>query len=309
MNSPIFQGALDHTYEWIDHWAKMPEGKRFGYTHSICEVEDGRIFIHNASEDAVAIFDPNGEFLDSWGSEYASGAHGMQWNKEDGQEFLYLAVTNQHFVAKTTLDGEVIFKLDYPKESGLYASAEEYVPTNIAISPNGDFYVADGYGLNYVHQYSADAEYIQSWGGQGSDPGQLDCPHGIWIDTRGDDAEIVVADRKNVRLQYFTLDGEHKRFVNAGFLHPDHFDQRGSDLLVPDLFGRVTILNADNEVILHLGENPGVENTEGYPNLPHTDRIPGQFISPHGACWDRAGNIFVVEWIEDGRVTKLQRTS
>ena len=97
--------------------------------------------------------------------------------------------------------------------------------------------------------------------------------------------------------------------MNDGFLHPDHFDQRGTDLLVPDLFGRVSILDAQNEVVCHLGENPGIEKTDGYPNLPHADRIPGKFISPHDACWDRAGNIFVVEWIEDGRVTKLKRCS
>lgn len=79
--------------------------------------------------------------------------------------------------------------------------------------------------------------------------------------------------------------------------------------LIPDLFGRITILNAENEVVTHLGENPGIEKTESYPNLPHAERIPGKFISPHDACWDRAGNSFVVEWIEDGRVTKLQKTS
>ena len=80
-------------------------------------------------------------------------------------------------------------------------------------------------------------------------------------------------------------------------------------MLVPDLFGRVTILDGNNEVITQLGENPNVNKTEGYPNLPHEDRHAGKFISPHGACWDRAGNIFVAEWINDGRVTKLRRVS
>ena len=59
----------------------------------------------------------------------------MQLNVEDGVEYLYLAVTSQHFIVKTTLDGEVIFKLGYPEQSGLYMTPEEYVPTNIAIAP------------------------------------------------------------------------------------------------------------------------------------------------------------------------------
>ena len=307
MSDTHIQGTGDHRYEWIDQWAQMPQGKSFGDTHAVCEVADGRIFIHNASVDSIAIFSPEGQFLDSWGAEYAQGAHGMQLNVEDGQEFLYLAVTSQHFIVKTTLDGEVVFKLGYPEASGLYESEGQYVPTNIAIAPNGDFYVADGYGLSYIHHYSPQGDYLKSWGGKADGPGQLNCPHGIYCDMRSTPPQLVVADRKNLRLQYFSLDGEHLRFINDGFLHPDHFDQQGKDLLVPDLFGRVTILDADNKVITHLFENPGVQNTPGYPDLPHADRMPGKFISPHGACWDRAGNIFVVEWIPDGRVTKLQR--
>ncbi|GMW00728.1 MAG: hypothetical protein AMXMBFR84_18650 [Candidatus Hydrogenedentota bacterium] len=302
-------GSGEYTYEWIDNWAKLPETKKFGNTHAVCEVADGRIFVHNQSEDSVAIFDPDGNFMSSWGPEYAGGAHGMQLSKEGNEEFLYLATTGLRTVVKTTLTGEKVFELRYPKESGVYETEEKYSPTNIAIAPNGDFYVADGYGQSYIHHYNAKGEYIRSWGGKGSEPGQMSCPHGIWIDTRGAEPEIVVADRSNIRLQYFSLDGKHLRFVNDGFLHPCHFDQRGTDLLVPDLHGRVTLIDKDNKVIVQLGENPGVNKVQGYPNLPHEQRMPGKFISPHGACFDKAGNIFVAEWIPDGRVTKLRKVS
>ena len=33
------------------------------------------------------------------------------------------------------------------------------------------------------------------------------------------------------------------------------------------------------------------------------------FISPHSACWDKDGNIYVVEWVNDGRITKLRHIS
>ncbi len=302
-------GAGEHLYEWVDNWAKLPEGKQFGYTHAVLEDKQGRILVHNQGPDSVAVFDPDGKFITSWGPEYAAGAHGMQLRVEDGVEYLYLAPTGLHKVMKTTIDGELVFTLEYPKESGAYEKVEQYVPTNIAFGPNGDFYVADGYGQSWIHQYTIKGEYIRSWGGKGSEPGQMSCPHGIWLDTRGEAPLLVVADRSNVRLQYFTLDGKHVKFVTDKFLHPCHFDQRGTDLLVPDLFGRVTILDKNNDVITHLGATPDVNKTKGYPNLPHEQRIPGQFISPHGATWDRAGNIFVAEWINDGRVTKLRRVS
>ena len=300
-------GAGEHTYEWVDNWAKLPKSKQFGYTHAVAEAADGRIFIHNQSKDSVAIFDPEGEFISSWGEEYAPGAHGMQLRKEGKEEFLYLATTGQHTAVKTTLDGEVVWTLEYPKESGVYENADQYKPTNIAIAPNGELYVADGYGLSYIHIYNKNAEYQKTFAGKGSEAGKTNCPHGLWIDTRGAAPVLVVADRSNVRLQYFDLAGNHLKFMTEGLLHPCHFDQRGTDLLVPDLFGRVTILDKDDKVITQLGESPNVNKTEGYPNLPHEQRLPGKFISPHGAIWDRAGNIFVTEWINDGRVTKLRK--
>jgi hypothetical protein len=300
-------GTGRHTYEPVEGWGALPEGVRYGYTHAVCEDSQGRIYIHNQSKDSVIVFDGDGRFIKSWGAEYAEGAHGMQLSKEGGDEFLYLAPTSQHFICKTTLDGEVLWKREYPKESGLYEKAEQYVPTNIAIAPNGDFYVADGYGLGYVHQYDKDANYVRSWGGKGSEPGKMNCPHGIWIDTRSGEPRVLVADRGNIRLQYFTMDGKHIGFVTDELRHPCHFDVREGDLLIPDLHGRVTIFDKDNKLVTHLGDNPGVEKREGYPNLPHEQRLPGQFISPHMAIWDHDGNIYVTEWINDGRVTKLRR--
>lgn len=301
-------GEGRHTYEVVADWAKLPKSKQFGTTHGVCVDRQGRVFIHNQSKDAVAIFDANGKFMESWGEEFAGGAHGMQRSDEAEGEFLYLADIERKLVAKTTLDGEIIWTIGAPKNlDGVYGEGRPFVPTNVAIAPRGDFYVADGYGQSWIHQYSSKAKWIRSWGGKGAEPGKMDCPHGIAVDLRGPTPLLVVADRANVRLQYFTLDGKHAGFVTENLRHPCHFDQRGGDLLIPDLFGRVTILDRENRLVTHLGDNPGVEKLEGYPNLPAASRVPGKFISPHAACWDADGNIYVVEWISDGRITKLRR--
>lgn len=300
-------GTGRHTYELVKGWGRLPEGKRFGYTHGVAVDGKGRVLIHNQSPDAVAIFDPDGNFLGSWGSGFKEGAHGMQLSREAEGEFLYFADIARHCVVKTTLDGEELWRIGYPKESGLYEAPEKFVPTNVAIAPNGDFYVTDGYGQWYIHQYNRNAEYIRSWGGRGSEPGLLACPHGIIVDIRGGEPRVLVADRGNERLQYFSLDGEYLETVSGELRRPCHFDIRGEDLLIPDLFGRVTIFDRNNHLITHLGDTPGVEYEPDYPNLPHEQRIPGKFISPHAAYWDAEGNIYVVEWISDGRVTKLRR--
>ncbi len=322
-DKPPILGTGDHTYEWQGDWAKLPDGKAFGETHAVVELADGRILIHNASPtgDATCAFDPDGKFITSWGKPFAKGAHGMDLRTEDGKEVLYLAPTTQHKVVKTTTDGQVLTTLEYPRQARDaragrpvpdYTSASKYVPTFTAFGPAagssaGDFYVADGYGQSYVHRYAADGTYLQSWGGLGTDPGKLNCPHGIWLDTReGREPTLVVADRANVRLQWFTLDGKYLRTVDHDLRHPCHFHQRGGDLLVPDLKGRVTLFDRDDNLICHLGDNPDQTQWANH-GVKRADTRPGVFCTPHSARFDAAGNIFVVEWLPYGRVTKLRR--
>jgi hypothetical protein len=310
-------GTGKHTYELVDNWAKRPANKTWGDTHMVQEVEDGRIFICHNGPDCVHMYDPEGKFIGAWGDEMKGGAHGMDLRKEGGEEFLYFAPTSQHRVLKTNLKGEHVFELKYPKDAvgpkgeKCYADESKYSPTFIAFAPGegGDFYVTDGYGSNYVHRYSIKGEYKSSFGGTGTGDGELKCPHGIWCDTRDpSNPMILVADRSNVRLQWFTLDGKYIKQVRDELRAPCHFDQEGGDILIPDLHGRVTIFDKDNKLVTHLGDNPDAAKRGAHGVKPN-ELVPGEFCTPHGAIWDRAGNIFVTEWLPYGRVTKLKRIS
>lgn len=300
-------GGGPHVYEVVEGWGKLPDGVRYGFTHGVAVDSQQRIVVHNMSRDSVILLDRDGRFIKSWGPEFKNGAHGLQLRKEGSTDFLYLADYVRHLVVKATIDGEIVWTLGVPWESGVYHSEGEYKPTNVAIAPNGDFYISDGYGLSYVHHYNMKAQYIRTWGGKGKEPGKLDVPHGIWVDTRGKDPVVLVADRSNSRLQLFTLQGEHLGFVTEELRRPCHFDQRGEELLIPDLWGRVTIFDKNNHLITHLGDNPGIWEKPGWPNLPRETWESGKFIAPHAACWDTDGNIYVVEWTAEGRVTKLRR--
>lgn len=301
-------GSGRHVYEWIENWARPPKGARFGYTHGVCVDRQGRVYIHNQSEHAMMVFDPEGLCVKTWGREFAAGAHGLTLGEEGGEEFLYLSDIERRIVVKTTLDGDEVWRIGAPAESGAYADGKPFVPTNAAVAPNGDVYVADGYGSSYIHRFDADARYIQTWGGPGGENGGLDCPHGIAIDGRDGAPNVLVADRGNARLQYFTLDGKYLSTVDNDLRHPCHFDIRDGELLVPDLFGRVTVFDRFNRLVVHLGGEPEWKEPEGWPNVPPDRLAPGRFNSPHSACWDADGNIFVAEWIEYGRVVKLRKT-
>ena len=118
-------------------------------------------------------------------------------------------------VVKTTLDGEEVFTLGYPKESEFYKPgadgkpATKYSPTNLAIAPNGDIYVGDGYGSSYINQYNSKGEFIRTFGGKGKEPASWIARTASAVDLRGPQPLLMVADRANARLQYFTLDGKH----------------------------------------------------------------------------------------------------
>jgi hypothetical protein len=312
-------GSGAYTFEVQHDWGEVPKSIRYGNTHGVCVDSQTNVYIHHTvnatseSDDTMVVFDSKGKFVRSWGKEFKGGAHGLTLRKEGSEEFLYLCDTKRAVVVKTTLKGEQVWSLGYPKESSEYPMgadgkpAKKYSPTNLAIAANGDVYVGDGYGSSYVNQYNSKGQWIRTFGGQGKEAGKLDCPHGITIDSRNGSERVLIADRANRRFQYFSMTGQSTGFDAIGDVKlPCHFDERKGTLLVPDLEARVTLMDANNKVLAHLGEDDS--NTwKDLRKEPRDKFIPGKFICPHGACFDHEGNIIVVEWVEVGRVTKLTR--
>ena len=300
-------GIGAHTYEWSLTWGRRPDGKDLGNTHGCIQVDKaGRIYCNTDTRDAVMVFDRDGKLLSTWGNEFKGGLHGMTLVSEGGEEFLYLAHTGRHEVAKATLEGRILWTMGYPKSSGLYKGSDKYLPTSVAIAPNGDIFVADGYGMSWIHQFSKDRKYVRSFGGPGTEPGKLRTPHGLLMDTRADPVTLLVADRENHRLQRFDLKGKHLEVIEGMFRRPCNIALNGTDLAVPDLAGRVTILNDKNELVVHLGDQPDPKK-RARNDVPKSQWAPGVFLSPHGAAFDGAGNLYVLDWNRHGRLTQLKK--
>lgn len=307
--TPIILGSGSHKYECLHDWITPPTGMIFGDTHGVAEDSKGHLYIAHTvngasqSSDTICEYDPNGKFIKSWGSQFKGGAHGLDLRKEGDQEFLYHCDVAHRKFTKTTLDGVVVFELEAPKESEKYKNGEPFIPTNVAFSPNGDFYLADGYGSSWIHQFKIDGTYVRTFGGAGTEPGKVRTPHGVWLDARGANPVLAVADRGNRRIQYFDLDGKHIKFCTDGMRQPCHFSIRNDEMLVPDLDSVLTILDKDNKPIVQLGDG----NPSGLRDHPRKDFIPGKFIHPHDAMFLKNGNILVAEWVPIGRVTLLKR--
>lgn len=308
MSEKTIVGNGDFRYEMDPNWAKLPEHIQFGYCHGAEVDAAGNVYIFHTNAPCAVKFDADGNYLDSWGSEFEGGAHGFYLHTEaDGKQYFYITDTSRRLVAKLTLDGEKLLEIGAPDANGMYDEEKKFIPTDVAVAPNGDIYVADGYGQNWVHRFSASGAYIASYGGFGYEPGQFRCPHGISIDTRRGEPELYVADRANNRIQVLTLDGELKRIVDENMDLPCSFFIHGDLLIFPDLHSRITIFDKDDRFVMHLGEDQQAYKQEGWPNLAATYFRSNRFSSPHGVCADANGNLYVSEWTVNGRVTKLTK--
>jgi hypothetical protein len=158
-------GEGDHKYEATHDWGQLPHTIKYGNTHRVCEDAQGHIYIHHTvhatsdSLDTTVVFDEKGKFVRSRGKQFKGGAHGLMLRKEGSEEFLYLSDYPHGIVTKRTLKGEEVFTLGDPVESSAYDKSRNngpvnYQPTNVAIAPNGDYYVGDGFGSSYINQYN-----------------------------------------------------------------------------------------------------------------------------------------------------------
>jgi len=327
--SRVVLGSGDHQYEVVHNWAQLPSRFTWQTTHNVAIDKDGFVYvIHEGRADqtdhpSIFVFDPKGKYVRSFGNQFQGGGHGLEVRQEGKEQFLYVTAY-QHLktFAKLDLKGETVWQKYAPMVSQLYVSGEatnpqklwgrdRFLPTNFAFHPDGGFYLADGYGAYQIHRYDKDGKWMFAFGGQGKEDGKFNLPHGLWIDNRtGKDASVVVADRANARLQWFTLDGKHLKTM-TGFILPANLDTYQDLLLVPDLASRITLLDGDNKVIAQLGQDPEWAKAmkSAKPRMRETPEKwqAGRFVHPHDACFDQNGNIFVAEWVATGRISKLKR--
>jgi sugar lactone lactonase YvrE len=239
--------------------------------------------------------------MDTWGTEFP-GAHGLTIQHTGKEVFLFITDTNRHQVYKTTIDGKILFTIDPPQDITVYQKKEAFVPTETTVLDNGEFYIADGYGAQYVLHYSADGKLINSFAGRGDGDEHLDNAHGFCLDNRQSTPTLIVTDRSRNAFKRFSLEGKLLEVIHlpgACVCRPvikgDYL--YAAVLRSPDLnteaSGFVTILNKDNKVVSNLGgSNPVYENGKLKP-LSQTDKI---FTHPHDVCVDDEGSIYVAQW-------------
>lgn len=319
-------GKGDYRFQVEHDWPALPDKYSWQTTHNVAVDKGGNLYvIHEGRADlkdhpSIFVFDSEGKFVRAFGQEFQGGGHGIEVRDEGGEEFLYVCAYQQvKSFAKLTLRGETVWRKFAPMESGVYAKEEDtnpqkvwgrdrFLPTNFAFLDNGGFLLVDGYGSYYIHEYDKAGKWVRCFGGPGAGEGKFATPHGIWIDRRQTEPTIVVCDRAHHTLQTLTMEGKHIQTI-AGFGLPANCDTWNDLLLVPELHARVTLLDKENQVVAHLGDDVKRVTSEKGIRADRQKWQPGRFVHPHDACFTPAGDIFVAEWVATGRVSRLKRLS
>jgi outer membrane protein assembly factor BamB len=287
----IVIGGGAHRYEVIENWGKLPDGWRYGEVAAVGVDSRDNVYVFSRSAHPMTVFDRDGNFLRSWGEGLFSRPHGVHIAPDDT---LYCTDDGDHTVRRMTTDGKLLLQIGVPGEPAPYMSGDPMNRcTHTALSPQGDIYVADGYGNARVHKYAPDGKRLFSWGEPGTDPGEFNIVHNICCD---EDGWVYIADRENHRIQVF--DGKGRFETQWNNMHRPcglsmtrgrnpiaYIGETGPSMSVnansPGIGPRVSLWTLQGERIARVGDA-----SRGHAS---------QFTAPHGVAVDSRGDIYVGE--------------
>lgn len=276
----------------------------------------------------VMEFTPEGEYVQGWGGpgtgyEWPADEHGIHvdykgnvWLSAAGGPRLPEKTENQ--LLKFTRDGR--FLLQIGRRGASRGSLDTANLNNAAdmfvYPPTNELFVADGYVNRRVIVYDADdGTYKRMWGAYGNRPddqvsnepqstgpgaAQFNTVHGIRVSA---DGHVYVADRRNNRVQIFSLAGKFER---------EFFIERPTKLLgtafsiafSEDPAQRYLYVADAGNGRIHLFDRQTLKEVSAFGRI---GRYAGQFVFLHNVAVDSRGNVYTSEVGGGRRVQKFVR--
>lgn len=295
-------------FDTVPGWGLGENGKSvIGPTHGGVVVDKAGN-IYTSANIGVFVFSPDGKVIRRFLGKQFTNIHDMEIRSEADCEFIYGARNAAAEGIKfNSVDGEIVLKLPFPKESGL--KLKRFSPTAITVADNGDIFLSDGYASNHVFKFDKAGKYLMHFGNKGNALKQFNTAHGMTLDTRYTPNRLLVCDRNHSpkgRLLHYSLEGEFIAEVITGLGMPTSAAVQGDYVSVPDLLGGVVILDKSNKIVSVLGKNPNAGKGRSF-KVPQEQWVEGAFSGTHGSYWDNDGNLYVQDWNISGRIMKLVR--
>jgi DNA-binding beta-propeller fold protein YncE len=301
-----FATAPEIPYEAVPNFFKLPDGLYLGEVLGVATDSKGHVFLYTrGNHTRLFEFEKDGKFMREIGDNlYAfEMAHGVRVDKGDN---IWAVDEGTNMIVEFNQLGRVIFTLGSKPDSGKgwafqtpkftdpVPPAQPYIfnrPTDIAWDPQGDFFIADGYGNSRVAKYDKNGTFIKSVGEKGKAPGQLNLPHAIAADAQGN---VYVGDRSNSRVQIFDSDLNLKKIVdNVGapwamcisggphqYLYVSNSNPDNNDSRMIAVSGEIYKMELDGTVIGKFGK-PG--------------KLPGEFATVHSLDCRNENEIYTAE--------------
>ena len=282
----------------------MPGNQQLGPCHGGAVIDKaGNIYVTTDTKRGIVVFSAEGKFLRAVGP---TRIHGLEIRDENGVEYIYAARPSDHEVVKLKLDGEQVWAIRFPQEAGIYKDEKGFNPCAVTVAPDGSIFIADGYGSDYVLKFDKDRRFVKAFGGKGEAEGKFKTCHGIGLDTRQGKPLLLVCNRNNNRVEHWDLDGNFVKVIQKNLRMPAAVHIRGDHAVIPELQGRVTVLDKEGTIAAQVGDNPNEKQRANF-GLPQDQWKDGICNSPHGASIDKDGNLIVSEWSQFGHLHKFNR--
>ena len=285
----------------IEHWGQLPEGRTWGAVTGQSFDSKGHLWVLercevnsclNSNLAPILEMDPqSGRVLKSFGSGMMVLPHALLVDTRDHDNIWVVdegkAEGKGEQVRKFSPDGKVLMTLG---KAGMTGNGPDTFndPTGVAIGRHGDIFVTDGHvgsPVGRIVKFSKEGRFLQTWGKKGSEPGDLNDPHSITIDSRG---RLFVADRGNGRIQIFDQDGkllgEWKQFGIPSGVFIDKHDV---------LYVTENVRRGDWQRGIRIGS---AKDGTVAAFIPDPDQDPKDAgIGPETVLADAKGNLFIGE--------------
>jgi DNA-binding beta-propeller fold protein YncE len=188
----------DAAYNWVLTFSEYGSGKGQNMKSEFMDIRDGRLYMPEAGNHRVNVFELGGKFLFDFGG--LGNAPGHMNNPEsakfssDGR--LHVADLKNDRIQVFDADGKLLSSFGRPGSG----PGEFKAPAGIALDANDNVYVTE-IGNDRVQVFDKQGKFLTQFGRSGSGNAEFGNLHGIIVDKVS--GWVYVADTANNRVQVF----------------------------------------------------------------------------------------------------------
>jgi hypothetical protein len=236
-----FVGLGAQLYRVERPWGKLPADLSYAGIADVTAMSSGRVAVLFRGDPAVLVFEPDGTLAGRWSMPDVVAGH-------------YIRACATGRILLSDFDGHRIFILSEGGRCERVLGARDKPrfgapfnhPADAVEAPDGEIFVADGYGNSCVHRFAADGTLLATWGRPGRGALEFSTPHAIAVDRAG---RLLVGDRENNRVQILDRSGRWLGEIGGLFKPMAVEPTPDGGVLVTDQTPRLSLFSAEGELV------------------------------------------------------------